>query len=118
MDFEGSGEIWRDVARFGEIWEVVPGWPVPHSVWDYAAGVDRFSIDVRWIFDGSGVDLGGTGVDLGWIWDGSGVYRGSLVYVGGCRWMLVDVGGLQGTGECVSSYENFLFSTKLHFFRQ
>ena len=51
MDFGGF------LARFGEIWEVVPGWPVPHSVWDYAAGVDRFSIDLGSIWGGFGMDL-------------------------------------------------------------
>ena len=66
LDFGGFRRIWRDLARCGEIWEVVPGWPVPHPEWDYAAAIldfvqffvisvknvrkcmfDRFSIDFR-----------------------------------------------------------------------
>ena len=80
MDFGGSGEICRDVARFGEIWEVVPGWPVPHLVWDYPTAIlgfvvflvifiknvrkyifDRFSIDFRLIFDRFSIDVRGFG---------------------------------------------------------
>ena len=34
---------------------------------------DRFSVDLGWIWDGSGVDPGCIWVDLGWIWSGSGV---------------------------------------------
>ena len=97
------------------MWEFVPGWPVPHLVWDYAAAIldfvkffkifvkhvrkcifvyvpsmfDRCSIDVQWIGDGFGVDPG-------WIWGGSCVdlgfeslskiYRKSVVLRSGDMW--------------------------------
>ena len=41
-DLARSGEIWRDLVKFGEMWEFVPGWPVPHLVWDYAATILDF----------------------------------------------------------------------------
>ena len=41
-DLAGSGEIWGDLARSGEMWDFVPGWPVPHLVWDYAATILDF----------------------------------------------------------------------------
>ena len=34
--------IWRDLPRSGEIWDFVPGWPVPHLVWDYASTILDF----------------------------------------------------------------------------
>ena len=38
LDVARPGDICRDLAKFGEMWEFVPGWPVPHLVWDYAVG--------------------------------------------------------------------------------
>ena len=74
-----SGEMWGDLARCGEMWDVARGWPVPHLVLDYVAaildfvqlfiilvtnarkcafgGVDRFSIDFRYIVDRCSIDF-------------------------------------------------------------
>ena len=34
--------IWRDLVKFGEMWEFAPGWPVPHLVLDYVAAILDF----------------------------------------------------------------------------
>ena len=42
MDFGGVRWIWRDLARSGEMWDFVPGWPLPQLVWDYTATILDF----------------------------------------------------------------------------
>ena len=34
--------IWRDLVKFGEMWEFAPGWPVPHLVLDYVVAILDF----------------------------------------------------------------------------
>merc|ERR1712167_333934 len=113
VDLARAGKIWRDVVRSGEMWDVAPGWPVPHLVWDYAVTILYF-IGLHWVsldfcgFRWMSVDLARAGkiwrdvvrsgemwdVAPGWpvphlVWD----YAVTILYFIGLHWVSLDFCG-------------------------